>query len=128
VEEDNRLLGILAHRVFEKLFAHDDALTWSNHAAIVWFRTAADMLLQTEGAGLLMQGAGVSQQHFRKVCEGAICSLLDHLRSAGAIHVQTEVEFTGTLGASPLIGKIDLLVTLGDKRTAALDMKWRSDN
>jgi|UPI000420594D hypothetical protein len=128
VEEDNRLLGILAHRVFEKLFAHDDALTWSNHAAIVWFRTAADMLLQTEGAVLLMQGAGVSQQHFRKVCEGAICSLLDHLRSAGAIHVQTEVEFTGTLGAIPLIGKIDLLVTLGDKRTAALDMKWRSDN
>lgn len=128
VEEDNRLLGILAHRVFEKLFAHDDALTWSNHAAIDWFHTEADMLLQTEGAVLLMQGAGVSQQHFRKVCEGAICGLLDHLRSAGAIQVQTEVEFTGTLGAIPLIGKIDLLVTLGDERTAALDMKWRSDN
>lgn len=128
VEEDNRLLGILAHRVFEKLFAHDDALTWSNHAAIFWFHTEVDMLLQTEGAVLLMQGAGVSQQHFRKVCEGAICSLLDHLRSAGAIQVQTEGEFTGTLGAIPLIGKIDLLVTLGDKRTVALDMKWRSDN
>ena len=42
--------------------------------------------------------------------------------------MQTEVEFTGTLGAIPLIGKIDLLITLGDKRTAALDMKWRSDN
>lgn len=128
VEEDNRLLGILAHRVFEKLFAHEDALIWSNHAAIVWFRTEADMLLQTEGAVLLMQGAGVSHQHFRKVCERAICSLLDHLRSAGAIQVQTEVEFAGTLGAIPLIGKIDLLVTLGDKRTVALDMKWRSDN
>ncbi|MGK8745562.1 PD-(D/E)XK nuclease family protein, partial [Pseudomonas aeruginosa] len=128
VEEDNRLLGILAHRVLEKLFAHADALTWSNHAAIAWLRTEADMLLQTEGAVLLMQGAGVSQQHFRKVCEGAICSLLDHLRSAGAIQVQTEVELTGTLGAIPLVGKIDLLVTLGDKRTVALDMKWRSDN
>ena len=128
VEEDNRLLGVLAHRVFEKLFAHPDALTWSNHAAIAWFRTEADMLLQTEGAILLMQGAGVSQQRFRKVCESAICSLLDHLRSAGAIQVQTEVELTGTLGAIPLAGKIDLLVTLGDKRTVALDMKWRSDN
>lgn len=128
VEEDNRLLGILSHRVFEKLFAHDDALTWSNHAASAWFQTEVDMLLQTEGAILLMEGAGVSQQHFRKVCEGAICSLLNHLRSAGAIQVQTEVEVTGTLGAIPLIGKIDLLVTLGDKRTIALDMKWRSDN
>lgn len=127
-EEDNRLLGILAHRVFEKLFGHADALTWSNPDAVAWFRTEADTLLQTEGAVLLMQGAGVSQQHFRKVCEGAVCSLLDYLRSAGATHVQTEVEFSGTLGAVPLVGKIDLLVTLGDKRTAALDMKWRSDN
>ncbi|MFT7773250.1 PD-(D/E)XK nuclease family protein [Roseateles sp.] len=128
VEEDNRLLGTLAHRVFEKLFAHADALTWSNPDAVAWFRTEADTLLQTEGALLLMQGAGVSQQHFRKVCEGAICSLLEHLRSAGVTQVQTEVEFSGTLGAIPLVGKIDLLVTLGDKRTVALDMKWRSDN
>ncbi len=128
VEEDNRLLGILAHRVFEKLFAHADALTWSNPDAVAWFRTEADTLLQTEGAVLLMQGAGVSQQHFRKVCEGAICCLLDHLRSAGATQVQTEVGFSGTLGAVPLVGKIDLLVALGDKRTVALDMKWRSDN
>lgn len=128
VEEDNRLLGILAHRVFEKLFEHADALTWSNPDAVAWFRAEADTLLQTEGAVLLMQGAGVSQQHFRKVCEGAICSLLDHLRSAGATQVQTEVAFSGTLGAVPLVGKIDLLVTLGDKRTVALDMKWRSDN
>lgn len=128
VEEDNRLLGILAHRVFEKLFAHADALSWSNPAAVAWIRAEADTLLQTEGAVLLMQGAGVSQQHFRKVCEGAICSLLDHLRAAGATQVQTEVGFSGTLGAVPLVGKIDLLVTLGDKRTVALDMKWRSDN
>lgn len=127
VEEDNRLLGVLAHRVFEKLFAYADVLTWPNPATVAWFHAEADTLLQTEGAVLLMQGAGVSQQHFRQVCERAICSLLDHLRSSGATRVQTEVEFTGTLGAVPLVGKIDLLVTLGDKRTVALDMKWRSD-
>ena len=128
VEEDNRLLGTLAHRVLEKLFAQADALTWSNPDAVAWFRSEADVLLQTEGAVLLMQGAGVSQQHFRKVCEGAICSLLDHLRSVGAAQVQTEVGFSGTLGAIPLFGKIDLLITLSDARTVALDMKWRSDN
>lgn len=128
VDEDNRLLGILAHRVFEKLFAHADALRWSNTNAVDWFRAEADTLLQTEGAVLLMQGAGMSQQHFRKVCEGAIGNLLDHLRSAGATEVQTEVEFSGTLGLVPLVGKIDLLVTLSDKRVVALDIKWRSDN
>jgi hypothetical protein len=128
VEEDNRLLGILAHRVFEKLFAHEDALTWTNQRVIDWFRTLVDRLLQTEGAVLLMHGAGVSQQRFRMTCESAICNLLDHLRSAGATQVQTEVEFSGTLGNVPLMGKIDLLVTLGDKRVVALDIKWRGDN
>ncbi|WP_411563048.1 PD-(D/E)XK nuclease family protein [Pseudomonas shirazensis] len=127
VDEDNRLLGILAHRVLEKLFAHNDALSLSNSDALAWFRAESDSLLLTEGAVLLMQGAGVTQQHFRKVCELAICSLLDHLRLAGAVQVQTEVEFRGTLGAVPLIGKIDLLVTLGDKRTVAVDIKWRGD-
>jgi hypothetical protein len=127
VDEGNRLLGILAHRVLEKLFAHNDALSWSNADAVAWFRAEADSLLLTEGAVLLMQGTGVTQQHFRKVCERAIGSLLDHLRLAGAIQVQTEVEFRGTLGAVPLIGKIDLLVTLGDKRTVAVDIKWRGD-
>ncbi|WAB95959.1 PD-(D/E)XK nuclease family protein [Pseudomonas putida] len=127
VDEGNRLLGILAHRVLEKLFAHDKALSWSNAEAVDWFRAVADSLLLTEGAVLLMQGAGVTQQHFRQVCERAIGSLLDHLRLAGAIQVQTEVEFRGTLGGVPLIGKIDLLVTLGDKRTVAVDIKWRGD-
>lgn len=127
VDEDNRLLGILAHRVLEKLFAHNDALSLSNSDALAWFRAEADSLLLTEGAVLLMQGAGVTQQHFRKVCELAIGSLLDHLRLAGAVQVQTEVELRGTLGAVPLIGKIDLLVTLGDKRTVAVDIKWRGD-
>lgn len=128
VEEDNRLLGILAHRVFEKLFAHADALTWTNQQAKGWFRTQADELLRTEGAVLLMQGAGISLQRFQMTCEGAICSLLDHLREAKALRVQTEAEFNGQLGPVPLTGKIDLLVELPDNKTVALDMKWRGDN
>lgn len=128
VEDNNRLLGILAHRVFEKLFTQADALNWSNAEAVDWFRAAVDTLLLTEGAVLLMQGSGVSQQQFRKVCEGAIGTLLDHFRSAGATQVETEVDVSGTLGAVPMRGKIDLLVTLGDKRTVALDLKWRGDS
>ena len=128
VEEDNRLLGILAHRVFEKLFAHANALTWTNQQAKDWFRVQADELLRTEGAVLLMQGAGISLQRFQMTCEGAICSLLDHLREAKAVRVQTEVEFNGLLGPVPLTGKIDLLVELPDNNVVALDMKWRGDN
>jgi hypothetical protein len=86
-----------------------------------------DNLLQTEGAPLLMQGAGVSQQRFKAICESAIISLLDHLRSAGATSVRTEVEFDGVLGNVPLTGKVDLVVELPGARTVALDMKWRGD-
>ena len=128
VEEDNRLLGILAHRVFEKLFAHADVLTWTNQHAKDWFRAQADELLRTEGAVLLMQGAGISLQRFQMTCEGAICSLLGHLRAAKAVRVQTEAEFDGMLGPVPLTGKIDLLVELPDNKLVALDMKWRGDN
>ncbi len=127
VEEDNRLLGILAHRVFERLFAHADVLTWANQQAKDWFRAQADELLRKEGAVLLMQGAGMSLQRFQMTCEGAICSLLDHLRAAKAARVQTEAEFSGVLGTVPLTGKIDLLVELPDNNVVALDMKWRGD-
>jgi hypothetical protein len=127
-EEDNRLLGTLAHRVFEKLFLHTDALTWSNGRAVDWFRANIDGLLQEEGAPLLMQGAGLSQQRFKAICEGAICSLLDYLRAARAVGVQTEVNFDGVLGDIPLTGKVDLLIELPQSRTVALDMKWRREN
>ena len=128
VEESNRLLGILAHRVFEMLFARADALTWSNQKATDWFRAQADELLRTEGAILLMQGAGISLQRFQMTCESAIGSLLDHLRGAQAVRVQTEAEFDGALGPVPLTGKIDLLVELPGNKLVALDMKWRGDN
>lgn len=126
-EEDNRLLGILAHRIFEKLFAHPDALAWSNQRATDWFKAQADELLRTEGAVLLMQGAGVSLRRFLMTCEGAICNLLDHLREAGAVCVQAEKSFNGALGGVPLKGTIDLLVELSDESIVALDMKWRGD-
>lgn len=127
VEEDNRLLGTLAHRIFEKLFGHHEALAWTNDQAVEWFRSSVDELLQTEGALLLMRGAGVSEQRFKAVCERAICSMLDHLRAAGAVAVRTEVGFEGVLGDVPLNGRVDMVVELPNNRTVALDMKWRGD-
>ena len=126
-EENNRLLGTLAHRFIEELFQDPEALTKSNDEAIVWFRTRVESLLEAEGAPLLMQGAGLSLQRFKSICEGAICSLLDHLRAAGVIECRTEVEVDGTLGPVGLTGKVDLLVKLLDGRYVAFDMKWRGD-
>lgn len=123
-EENNRLLGTLGHRVFEKLFGEAGSLQWSDERAIAWFRAHVDALLATEGALLLMHGAGVSQQRFKSICESAIRSMLAHLRAAGAVGVRCEVSLEGMLGDVRLVGKADLLIDLAESRTVALDLKW----
>jgi RecB family exonuclease len=127
VTEGSRFLGTLAHRVFEKLFRVTGSLSWTDEQALTWFRGIADVLLATEGALLLMQGASVSKQRFIQVCENAIRSLMRHLRAANATRVYTETPVAGQLGHVSLTGKIDLLVELAEGKTVALDMKWRGD-
>jgi hypothetical protein len=127
IEEDNRLLGTLAHRLFELLFKQPGVLAWSTQQVTAWFTPAANELLRTEGAILLMQGAGVSAQRFRATCERAILALLDHLRSAHAVGVRTEVEYQGTFAKAPLVGKVDLVVDLPGDACAAVDVKWRGE-
>lgn len=126
-KEGNRFLGTLAHRVFEKLFLETGSLSWSGEQALAWFRGNVDVLLATEGALLLMQGAGINKQGFIRVCENAITSMLRFLRAADAMKVETELPVAGKLGGVSLVGKIDLLVELRDGRAVALDMKWRGD-
>ena len=124
VEEGNRLLGVLAHRVFEEFFKQADALTLPDDATRAWLARTLGPLLEAEGAVLLMQGAGVSQQRFRIVCERALCALLAHLREAGATRVETEVKLQGQFAGEPLTGTVDLLVHLPDGHCVALDAKW----
>ncbi|MGF6596290.1 hypothetical protein P3T23_000997 [Paraburkholderia sp. GAS448] len=125
--DGNNLLGTLAHRVFEKLFQQAHSLNWTDEQAVTWFRDNVDSLLRTEGAVLLMHGAGVGLQRFRSVCEHAIRSMMRHLRAANAIRVHTELPVAGQLSHVSLVGKIDLLVELAGGKTVALDMKWRGD-
>lgn len=123
-EEDHRLLGTLGHRVFEKLFANEGSLGWTDDQALAWFRTNVDDLLAKEGALLLMHGAGISQQRFKAVCEGAICSMLSQLRAADAVRVRSELSLKGRLGDVQVDGKTDLLIDLPESRTVTLDLKW----
>ncbi len=126
VDEDNRLLGTLAHRVVEKFFGESEALSSTEQKVVGWFDSMIGQLVESEGAPLLMQGAGVNLHRFKRTCLAALLNLLEHLRSAGAVGVSTEVELQGSLGDVPLLGKIDLVVELPGARTAALDLKWSS--
>ncbi|MEJ8816102.1 PD-(D/E)XK nuclease family protein [Variovorax ureilyticus] len=121
---ENTLLGNLAHRVVELLFQQQGALAWSDSQTLAWFDGMVDGLLAAEGINLLMQGAGVTEARFKRVCGSAICALLHHLQSAKAVRVETEVHFKGMLGTVELGGRIDLLAYFADKGIAALDLKW----
>ena len=125
--DGNNLLGTLGHRVFEKLFQQAQSLTWTDEQAVTWFRDNVDTLLRTEGAILLMRGAGVSLERFRSVCEQAIRSMMRHLRAANATRVHTELPVEGQLGHVSLVGKIDIIVELTGGRTVVLDVKLRDD-
>lgn len=126
--DGSRLRGTLAHRVVEKLFQQEGALTWTSEQAQAWFDAMIDSLLEAEAAPLLMLGASVELHRFKRMCRRAACVLLAHLQKAGATKVQTELELEGTFAGEPFTAKMDLLAHLPNGQTALLDLKlgWAS--
>lgn len=128
VEQDSRFLGTVAHRLVEKLFAHADALHWSESQLDAWYQPALQDLLRREGMLLLAPGNSMQLQQFSETLRRGVGVLLEHLRHAGAVSVQAERALTGELttpsGPVALNGKTDLLVHVQGGATAALDLKW----
>lgn len=128
VENERRLLGTLAHRLVEKLFATPGVLGWTAAQVRAWFEERGDALIEAEGAPLLMLGFGIALHRFRSTVKESTVALLAHLQSAGVIGVRTEVPFEGVLFGVPVIGKVDLLAELPGTRTAVLDLKWSGES
>lgn len=128
VEDERRLLGTLAHRLVEKLFAVPGVLGWKSDQVRAWFDANADALLEAEGAPLLMLGFGIALHRFKNTVKEATAALLAHLQSAGATGVRIEAELEGDLLGLPVVGKVDLLAELPGPRTAVLDLKWSGEN
>lgn len=127
VEDERRLLGTLAHRLVERLFAVPGVLAWDATQVRTWFDGHADALIEAEGAPLLMLGFAVVLHRFRgAVCEAAVV-LLRHLQSAGVVSVRTELPFEGTLFGVPVTGTVDLLAEMSGSRYAVLDLKWSGE-
>ena len=127
VEDERRLLGTLAHRLVEKLFAVPGVLAWDAEAVRTWFDVQGERLIEAEGAPLLMLGFGIVLHRFRGTVRESTVALLKHLQSAGAASVRTEVQYEGALFGVPIIGTVDLLAELPDKRLAVLDLKWSGE-
>ncbi|HEX6706075.1 MAG TPA: hypothetical protein VF169_15040 [Albitalea sp.] len=124
VSEGNYLLGKLAHRLLEILFAQEGALRWSKGQVDAWFEPATEDLLQREGLPLLAPGNAMLLQHFRDSARSSISVLLQHLRHARASRVQAERKLQGDIFGLDTSGDTDLLIFLEGGGTAALDLKW----
>jgi hypothetical protein len=125
VEQENRLLGTLAHRLVEKIFAEPGVLAWDAGQVRAWFEVNADGLIEAEGAPLVMLGFSVTLHRFKDIVRESAVVLLRHLRAAGVVGVRTEATFDGTLfGGVPVSGKVDLLAELPGSLFAVLDLKW----
>jgi hypothetical protein len=128
VEDERRLLGTLAHRLVEELFATPGALGWTAAQVRAWFDEQGEALIEAEGAPLLMLGFGIALHRFRSTVKESTVALLAHLQSAGVISVRTEVPFEGVLFGVPVVGKVDLLAELPGARSAVLDLKWSGES
>jgi hypothetical protein len=124
VEDERRLLGTLAHRLLEQMFAESGVLVWNEPQVRAWFDAHADALVYAEGAPLLMPGSSVVRHRFKQTAVHGALALLGHLRDAGAVSVRMEVKVDGELFGVPVVGYIDTLVELPGERMAALDLKW----
>jgi len=127
VEDERRLLGTLAHRLVEVLFAVPGVLTWDETQVRAWFDEHADALIEAEGAPLLMLGFGVVLHRFKGAVREGMVALLAHLQSAGVVSVKSELPFEGTLFGVPVTGKVDLLAEFSGTRYAVLDLKWSGE-
>lgn len=124
VPEGTHLLGKLAHRLLEVMFAQNGSLHWSEAQVDAWFGPAVDDLLRREGLPLLAAGNASLSHQFRESARGSIGVLLEHLRTAGAVRVEAERKLAGDLNGLETEGVADLLVQLESGGTLLLDPKW----
>ena len=119
---ETRLLGNLAHRFFEKLL-QEDFLQLDKTRLTDWIYMQANMLLEKEGATLLLYGREPERLAFLNHVRNAAWSLITLLRSNNWLVVHTEHALEGFFGGIPLRGKADLVLRRGDE-LAIVDLKW----
>lgn len=126
VTGDNTLLGSLAHRFFEKLLKEDMAL-FDRGSVFDWVEKEAAILLEREGATLLLYGREPERQAFLHSVKNAAWNLMSLLRNNAWEVVDTELPLEGYFGAMPVRGKADLVLQRGDEK-AIVDLKWSGAN
>lgn len=120
--------GSLIHEVVELLAAPDASIDWksvSQEKFSEWLRATWQLLLDRQGANLLMPGAISEGRRLLLEAERAIWQLIHHLRAA-LVHEITAEQHMKELDVGDLriSGYIDLWMKDSTGRLAVLDLKY----
>jgi PD-(D/E)XK nuclease superfamily len=116
---------LLAHSLVEHFFALENALAMSESEVQEWFDASFHPLIETEGAVLLMHGRRSDYEGLRYRLKRTLARLLEYMKAAGAIKVQSELALKGLYTGGKVMGYADLVLSNNLGQQAVIDMKWR---
>ena len=126
IVREETLMGKLAHRLFEYLM-NEDCLSWSQKELHNWIDRKIPVLLQAEGAVLLMYGREPERVRFVRRMKQAAWFLIRQLQENNWKVLATEMTLEDTFSDIRVKGIADLVLERGDER-CVLDLKWRGIN
>ncbi|MDA1076094.1 MAG: PD-(D/E)XK nuclease family protein, partial [Proteobacteria bacterium] len=128
VNDDARLFGSLAHRLFEEFFCTQDTWQTLQPAQMqAWLDHTTPRLIEQEGAVLMEPGRGVERQRIESILGVSLQRLVAHLRRARITSVTAEHHERRPWLDTHIQGDLDLLLTRDDGCELILDAKWGSE-
>ncbi len=123
IVDRDKLMGNLAHRLFEQLLAQKDVLKWSHNQLSSWIEDRLARLMRQEAVSLLQYGCEPERIALQHHLSTAAWRLLDHLRHNGWQIAATEQPLQGPFADIELRGVADLVLQRGSE-WAVIDLKW----
>jgi ATP-dependent helicase/nuclease subunit B len=123
VVRDNQLMGNLAHRAFQWLFWEKKS-RWTKEEIENWVDGNVGILLEREGAVLLLYGREPERAGFVRTLKRAAWALVNAIQLNGWKVEGTEVPVEGHFAGVPVKGFIDLVLYKDSGERAIVDLKW----
>ncbi len=125
VTKDRRLMGNIAHSVFEGLFnaVKSSDQHWNKSEVFEWIDLNIPSLFETEGAVLLMYGKEPERIGIINKIKFSAWALLSAVQKNGWSVMETEMKVSGSMAGLEIKGIVDLVLVRGNEK-AIVDLKW----
>lgn len=125
IKKDDRLLGIIAHSLFERLFnkMKDSNIQWTREEVELFIVESMPDLFKREGAVLLMYGFEPERIGLVNKIKESAWALVSIIQENNWKIVDTELLIEGKIAGQDIKGIADLVLQRG-KEKAIVDLKW----